>query len=324
MSKFIGRTVDVGIAKESVRGTAETAAAFWTPKLELSVDDTIEQAIDESSMGVIEDSPNAVVVGKSAEGEITGNILDKSFGLLLLATLGTDTVSGPSQSTVYTHTFSVAQSAQHQSLTIFQEDANQDYKYALGVATSLEIDIALKKYATYKWGFRSKAGATATLTPSYSAENHFLPQHGSLKIASAIAGLGAASVIPVRKVNLKISTNAEDDRKIGSTDPADILNKQFQVEFSIELVYNDETFKTQMNADTAQAMRIDLTNTDVTIGTSLNPQLTIDLAKAKFSKFTRNYSNDDIVTVTVEGKAHYSLTDTSMISIVLKNTQSSY
>ncbi|MER0170351.1 MAG: hypothetical protein DU489_07055 [Nitrosomonas sp.] len=323
MSKFIGRLADVGIAKESVRGTAETTASYWLPKQSMSYDDTIEQIVDESSVGVIEDSPNAVVIGKSGEGEIEGNIYDDSFGLLLLSALGSVSTSGPSQSTVYTHTFSTSQSAQHPALTIFLDDPNQDYKYALAMISQLDVDIALGQFAKFNAQFRSKVGATATLSPSYTVKNHFLPQHGSVKIASAVAGLGAASAIDVRSVKLSINKNIEDDRKLGSVDPADILNKQFSIEGSLELVFNAETFKTEMLADTAQAMRIRLTSS-VTIGSSLNPQITIDLAKCKFSNFKKNYGNNDIVTATVDFKAFYSMTDTKMISVELINETSSY
>ena len=324
MAKFIGRTVDVGITKEAVRGTAETAATYYLPKTDLTYDDEIEQIIDESSIGVIEDSTNASVVAKRATGEITGNILDKSFGLLLYAALGAKAVSGPSQTTVYTHTFTVAQSAQHQSLTVFVEDGNQDYKYALAVIDKLDFDVMIGQYAKYTVGFRSQKGATATLTPSYTAENHFLPQHASLKTATTVAGLGAASVIAIRSFKMSIAKNVEDDLKLGSVDQVDILNKQFAIEGSIELVFSDETFKTEMLADTLKAMRVRLTNTDVTIGSSLNPQLTIDLAKVKFNNFQRGYGNDEIATATVDFKAFYSLGDTSMVSMELINTATSY
>lgn len=324
MSKFIGRLADVGFAKEAVRGTAETAATYYLPKLSLSYDDEIMQVVDESSVGVIEDSPTAVVVGKLAAGEIEGNIYDKSIGLLLLNALGSVSTSGPSQTTVYTHTFSVGQDAQHDSLTLFVDDPNQDYKYALAMIESLGFDIAIAKFSTFTAAFRSKIGATATLTPSYTAENAFLPQHGTLKTATDLSGLGAASTIDIRSIKLNISKNIEDDRKLGSTDPSDILNKQIAVDGTIELIYDAQTFKTEMLADTQKAMRIRLSNTDVTIGSSLNPQLTIDLAKVKFGKFTRNYGNDDITTVTAEFKAFYSISDSKMITMELINTAVSY
>lgn len=324
MTKFIGRLADIGIAKETVRGTARASADFFLPKVSLSFDDGIEQAIDESSIGVIEDSPGAAVIAKFAEGEIEGNIYDKSFGLILLAALGQVATTGPAEVSVYTHAFSVLQSTQHPSLTLFLDDPNQDYTYALAVLETLDLDVMLGQYARYRAAFRSKAGAAATITPSYTTENHFLPQHGSLKIATNLAGLTAASAIDIRSVKLSISKNAEDDRKLGSLDAIDILNKQFAVEGSLELVFNDNTFKTDMLAGTQKAMRIRLTNTDVTIGTTLKPQLTLDLAKVRFSNFERVYANDDIVTATVDFKGFYSLTDTAMITAELINTQANY
>ena len=322
--KFIGRLADVGIAKEASRGTAESAASFWIKKLSLTLDDGVEQVIDESSVGVIEDAADAKVVGKYATGEIEGNIGDKSFGLILLSALGAVNTSGPAQTTVYTHAFSVAQSAQHPALTLFLDDPNQDYKYPLAVLDSLEIDATVGAFAKFMASFRSKVGETATLTPSYAAENTFLPQHITLKYADTKAGLGSGTAVDVRSVKLAISKNIEDDRKLGSINQVDILNKQFGVEGTIELVFDANTFKTFMLGDTAKAVRLELTNSDVTIGSSLNPKLTIDLAKAKFSSFEKTYGNNETVVATVNFKAFYSTTDSEMITVSLVNEQASY
>lgn len=324
MTKFIGRLSDVGIAKEGTRGTAASNATYFLPKVSLTLDDKIEQSVDESSVGVLEDSQGANIVAKMAEGEIEGNVYDKSIGLLLLNLLGSVGTTGPSQTTVYTHAFTVGQSSQHTSLTFFLDDPNQDYKYPLGMLNSLDLDFSLGQFARYTAGFRSKKGETATISPSYTIENHFLPQHISLKTASSLAGLDAASVIDVKSIKLSINANIEDDRRLGSVDQADILNKQISVEGSIELVFNTNDFKTEMLADTAEAMRIDLTNTDVTIGSSLNPKLTIDLAKVKYSNFEKSYSNDEITVATVSFKAFYSVSDSAMITATLVNTASSY
>ena len=71
------------------------------------------------------------------------------LGLLLLAALGQVSTTGPSESTVYSHAFSVLQSAQHPSLTLFLDDENQDYRYALGVLTGLDINVLLGAFATF-------------------------------------------------------------------------------------------------------------------------------------------------------------------------------
>lgn len=324
MTKFIGRLVDIGIAKETTRGTAETTASFYLPKMSLSIDDGIEQVIDESSVGVIEDSTDAQVVSDFSTWEIEGKIGDKSIGLILLGIFGTVSTTGGGETSTYLHTYSVDESAQHDSLTIFQDDPNQDYKYPLAMVDTWEFSAAIGEYCKVTIGGRSKIGSTATIAPSYVAETNFLPQHATLKYASSVAGLGAGTEVNIRTISLSGSKNVEDDRRLGSKSQTDILNKQFAVEGSVELVFDAETFKTQMLADTAQALRITLENTDVTIGSTLHPKLVFDLYKVKWSEFTRNYGNDDIVTATASFKAHYNITDSNMIRAYLTNAQASY
>lgn len=324
MTKFIGRISDIGIALETTRGTAEGTADFWLPKMSFTYDDTIEQVIDESSVGVIEDSTGASIVGKMAEGEFEGKIGDKSIGVLLAGVFGTYSTAGPTETTVYTHTFSVDESAQHDSATIMQDDPNQDYSYALSMVDSFGLDVSLGEFSKVTVGFKSLVGSTASHAPSYTAENNFLPQHGTLKYATTQAGLSGGTEVNIKSFQLNISKNVENDMKIGSTSPADILNKQFSVEGTVELVFNAETFKTQMLADTAQAIRIELENSDVTIGSTLSPKLTFDLYKVKWGSFSRNYGNNEVVTATANFKAFYSTTDSAMIKAILVNEQASY
>lgn len=322
MAKFIGRLVDIGIKKEAARGTAETTATFWIPKMTLSLDDKIEQVTDESTTGVLEDANDASVIYKYSEGELEAIIGDKSIGLFLLALFGSVVTTGPIDS-AYTHTFSVGQTAQHPSLTVFIDDENVDYRHALGMVSSFTLDVAYDKFCTYRVGLKTKVGASGANTPSYSAENKFLPQHCTVKIATTQAGLTAASAINIRRVILNVNKNLEDDRALGSTAPVDILNKQFQIDGELELVFNDETFKTQLLADTVQALRIKLTHTTL-IGSTSVPDLQIDLHSVKFSEFSRNYSNNDIVTASVKFKAFYKLADAKMVTPVLINATVSY
>lgn len=321
--KFIGRKADFGIAKEAVRGTAIAAATFYLPKSSISLDDEVEKFVDEASIGVVEDSVESVNVKKVAVGEFEGKIGDKSLGLLLLNMLGSVATTGPVDS-AFTHTFSVLQSAQKPSLTLFLDDDNQDYTYALGMLNEMTISVLLKSYAMVRASFRSKKGATATLTPSYSAENHFLPKHGIFKLASTQAGLTAAPGTNIRSINITLSNNLEDDDAIGSEDPVDILAKQFSVKGTVELVFDTESIKTLMMANTVQAMRVELNNSDVLIGITSTPKLTIDLHNVKFLNFRRNYENNGIVIVTAEFMGHYKLADSKAITIALINAQASY
>lgn len=323
MTKFLGRLANVGFTKEGTRGTPESSVTYWVPHVSLSLDDEIEQAVDDAAVGVIEDATEAEIVGKIAVGSVEGNIGVDSFGLILLSALGTVATSGPTDS-AYTHTFTVEQSAQHDSLTIFINEPNQDWQHGLGMITNLAINVVLGQYARFTAGFRAKAGVADTLSVSHSAETKFLPQHGEIKVAANQAGLGGASAQEMRSFNIEIEKNVEDDRKIGSVDPDDILNKEFMVSGSFEFVYDADTHKDTMLADTAQALRLSLTNTGVTIGASTNPSIQIDVYKCKFSNFRRNFENANIVTATVDFKGLYSLSDSKMLDIVLVNDVTSY
>ena len=328
MSYQIGRKFSIGIGKESVRGTA-VSASFWLPKMSISVDDKINVAIDDSSVGVIEDSQGQDIVGTYAEGSIEGRVNDTALGLLLLATLGTETsqAAHSGETIVYDHIFNVNESAQHPCLTFVASGPNEStgVAYALGMIDTFEFNMEIGKYAMYKVGFRANKNASVSASPSFSAtENVFLPQHGVVKFASALAGLAAASAITLRKVSMSIKKNIEDDMTIGSLAATDRPNKQFAIEGTVELVYQDRSYiDTIMLGDLQKAMRISAVNTAVTIGSAANPAIQFDLAKVKLTEVARKIENNGLVIQTLKYNAFYSMADAKMITATLVNTRSS-
>ncbi len=329
MGKGIGRCLQVGIAKEAARGVAESAATFYIPFSEVTLDEMEEFAVDEQSIGVIEDSVGQDKVKQWAEGPLTAPIGTDHFGLILLATLGAvSSVQNADVSTlVYDHTYSVLKSSQHQSLSLFLDDplGGQDYVHALGMIASLEIQYELGAYTQYIANLKAKRGETDTLTPSTTVENRFTSKHFVFKVAATKAGLDAGTEIKLKNLNLTIEKNLEDDDVLSDDEPIDFLNKQFTITGELEAIWQNETdFKDNFLAGTQQALRIQLLNTDVTIGTAANPELKIDLAKVIFTALSRPITINDIVTQTISFKAHYSITDTEMIEVVLTNLTVSY
>lgn len=320
MTKLIGRKFNVGIGKESSRGTA-VAATYWLPHTELTLDEKVTQAVDESVYGVIEDSTNAVVVAKFMEGEISGLVADTSFGLILLSLFGADAVATV-ETGVYDHTYTVGQTAQHQSLTIAVSEPNAtNLRFPLAVIDNVEISAEVGEYAMFKAAFRANIGSTDTNTVSYSAENVFKPQECNAYIATDLSGLGAASALPIKRVSVTISQNIEDDQVVGSVSPADRMNKQFVVEGTMELIYDSRTYiDTILLGDLAKAIRVKLVSGTL-IGAASYPTLTIDIAKAKLREVSKSIGNNDIVRQTVSFKGHYSIADTSMVTAVLRNTK---
>lgn len=321
MTKFIGPQFSIGIGKESVRATA-VAAAYWLPWSSLTVDDKIKAAMDETSIGVIEHGIGQEITMFTSECQLESNIDDSGFGLILMSTFGTDTV-GAVETGVKDHVFTVAQSAQHPSLSISVAGPNEStgLVYALGMMKTLDLNFELDKYATYKASLGANKNASQANTASFSAVNRFRPQDMTFGYATAYSGLNSPTAVGIKKFTISIKKNTEDDEVLGNTSPIDRLNKGFEVEGSFELYYTDRTMiDTIMMGDLQKALIFTVVNANVTIGAVSHPSLTIKLAKVKLTEVARKLSAKDITMQTIKFKAFYSMSDSLMLNMTLRNT----
>ncbi len=329
MSKGIGRLLTVGINRETSRGTAVGTPAFMIAFAELDVDEKDTRVIDEQSRGIVEGSVGESIVKQWMEGTIKAPIGDKHFPLILYATLGTlSSVTGTATGTPIYHTITVQQGAQHQSLTLLIDDplGGQDYVHALTVPTQLEIAYEREAFLSYTVQVRGKKGTAQAVTPATVSENRFLPQHVTFKYAATQSALDAATAIPIKSATLRINQNVQDDDVLGNIAPLDFLNKQFEIEGELEVIWQNESdFKTNSLTGTARAIRLDLVNTSAVIGTgSTNPSLRIDLHNVQFQPITRPIRLNDLVMQKVAFRAHYNTTDSKTITITATNAQSGY
>ena len=329
MSKGIGRLLQVGINRETSRGTATGTPAFMIAFAELDVEEKDTRVIDEQSRGIIESSVSESIVKQWMEGSIKAPIGDKHFPLVLYAVLGTlSTVVGTATGTPVTHTITVQEGAQHQSLTILLDDplGGQDYTHALTVISQLEIAYEREAFLSYTASIRGKKGVANSVTPATVSENRFLPQHVTFKYAATQSALDAATAIPIKSATLRINQNIQDDDVLGNIAPQDFLNKQFEIEGELEAIWQNESdFKTNSLTGTARAIRLDLINTSAVIGTgSTNPSLRIDLHNVQFQPLTRPIRLNDIVMQKLSFRAHYNTTDSKAVTITAVNAQTAY
>lgn len=325
MSNYIGRLVKIGIGKETARGTG-VAPTYWLPVTKADHADKAEYAVNEAGFGTIVDSVNAEVVKNHGEGGFSALLGDKHFGLILYALFGTlnSAAKAAPNASVYDHTFTLAESATHQSLTIGVSEGNGDYSFPLGMLNSLELKFETGKLLEYTAQFMSKKGASGTLTPALPNENIFRPQDFSFYLAANLSGLDAASAIPVKSFDLKVEKEVEDYDVLGSTEPAEIYNKQVKITGNVTLVFSAETYKAYYLAGTTKALRIKLADAGVTIGSGLNPTLVIDLAKVAFNDFSKDTALGNVVMQTISFKAMYSTGDSKVGQAVLTNLVTSY
>lgn len=325
MTKIIGRLCSVGLGKESSRGTA-VAPGKWIPWTKVDYNDEVNLLDNEASIARLEDTDDHALALIFGSATLASKIKDLNFGYLLLSLFGTDTPTARSapNAAVYDHVFTVAQTVQHQSLSVALKDANYDVVMANSVVDTLKISCKYGDYAMFEAGLTGKASASASNTVSIVAENDFFSKHLTFKMASTQSGLAAASAVKIREFSLEFGQKVMIEEVLGQNTPNDILNGSWGIKGSFTVVHNDTSYNALLVAGTKKALRFDFQNTDVTIGSSANPGLTIDLHSASIVSVKTKRDLNGLVEETIEFRARYSKTDSKMATVTLSNTISAY
>lgn len=275
MAKFIGRQQSVGIGRESTRGTI-VAPTIWLPKTNFNVEDTVVKARVAGSYGNIYGGDDALVASINAKGDLEFEAQDNALALILYSVFGG--LSSASFNSAYKHTLTIANSVQHQSLSLHMNDP-------IGAAASPTNTVAYPRAMIDEFELSSRQGDLVMCRASFlagghkdwtrqsatfSAQNKFTSKHVSIKIAADTSGLAAASKINVQELTLTIKKNTILENSLGTVQPVDILNRKIEISGKIVLTYADRTYRDYMVNGTKKAMRIAIVNSDVTIG-STNP-----------------------------------------------------
>lgn len=321
MAKVIGRTGAIGIAVEATQGTA-LAPTFFVPVQSYSFDDKVEYVKNDSAMGRIEEFNDADIIKEWSEGEYGGKIFIDSIGAELTALFGqSPTSTQRATSGVYDHAYELANNNDHKSLSVSYVDDVQDVRSPFAMVNTWSLEVAVDDYVKRTINLIGKKSASVTNSPAYTNEVEFIPSMVSLKLAANAAGLDGASAINVTSFNMEVAKNAEALYVLGSKEPEDIINKQFGVTGSIELYFENTTYRNYVFANTHRAVRIAMTDTTVDLGSGHNPELRFDLNEVVFSEFERGWDSNDPLKQTLNFEALVSVTDNKMISARLTNAQ---
>lgn len=327
VATIIGRQIELGIAKETVRGTAKTTADRWLKNVTANVIPKAKKVIDNATRGRFEDADQQRMVQSWYEGDIESIAHADVLGWFFLNLYGTDTPVAKSapNAIVYDHTFSVAQSPQHNSLTLFIKDGGVVQEViSNGMIDKFSLTATMEEYIRFKASFKGALGASNAASPSYSTEYDFIGRDITVKMASTSGGLGGATAIPVKTLDINWSQGLKDSYSFGQYTPTDIFNTMLQIDGKITLDFSDTTYRSLWQADTAQYIQITITGA-ATIGTSANPALVITLNKAQISDWTRNDGgNNDLVQQTFSFRGFFNATDGKASTVVLTNLVSAY
>ena len=321
--EILGRQIEAGFALETTRGTAKTTAQKWFRNVVANIIERSENSVDDSVMGVLEDSLGARVVKKFIEGDLQGIVHADAIGYLLKNLYGTSNSSVVSGS-VYDHIFTLQQNIQHNSLTIFAKDGSvQQQVFNGGMVKSLEINAVVDNYIRFTAGFLARSAASNAASPSYGAEYDFIGKDITVKMATSEAGLSGATPLSLKEVNINRDQGLIQDHVLGSYTPSDIFNGKMMVEGDLTLNFADTTLKDLYLGDNARYMEIKIQGS-ADIGSGNNPTITILLNKVQILDWSRDGGADDVVTQKVNFRAFYNRTDSQQSEVTLRNLTTSY
>jgi len=317
MTKAIGRLFNIGISKETTRGSNIAAPTFYVPKRAFTHADKVTKARSTLSYNSIigEGNQNPVAL-RWGEGSFETDLLSESFGLLLLSLLGTVSTAGPTDS-AYTHTFTLQEDNQHDSLSLWVDDPTAgDIVFTLAMINTLTIEIVPDDVVKVSVDFMSKASkGVSDLTASYSAEDKFLGRSLTFKIEDATGDLAAGNNVPIKSLTLRFIKNLVKDDVLGTVDPEDILNQQLQIEGEVELNLENRVYKDLMLSGSYKAIRIQLINDDEVVGVgATKPQFILDLSRVDFEAWEPDRPNDEISKQVITFKALWDITNGDVIN----------
>lgn len=329
MSYLLGENVNIGVGVESTRGTAVSPQAWIAGRTPSGIRPVVDKVLVAETKGTRIMSQGSEIVQRRVEGDLEFNLKNETIGWILKALMGTVTsATKGGETVVYTHEFAIElDNPQNPSLTLALSQPNfQDYKYNLVLPSSLEISTPIDDLATATVEFVGADEATATdYSPAYSADDYYFRNHDvTIKIATDVAGLGAAPEMKVKEFSLSVINNARTNQNLGELTPSDVLALMFEITGSMTLDYTNETYHDIYMAGNYRAMEISLVRSDITIGNASNPSITITLPKVSFEDLSQDRPIDDIVTSAIEFTAHYDSDEANAIIIDVVNELSDY
>jgi hypothetical protein len=324
MTKYSGRIVKVEIGLEPSRGggPANTANKFLLPKVTYSVKDRREKFKINASQGHIGENHGELPGDKWVEGDLEGDVRDRSFGIILAAFLGIPTQTTPDATQ---HTYTLTNDNAGQTCYLKVIDPNQTVLHRNVRITSLSINSKLGDKVMWKATFIGKASIPSSSSVAVISENLFSKNHFKVFLGADTDALDAASRLSIKEFNMTMERNGENDSSLGTAEPEDFLTKSMRITGDYLLNYEDQTFKNYYLANTERAMRVQMLNNDVTIGSSDNPEFLVDFVSVFHDDWDPDRSNDEIVKQKQNFECHLDeVNGRFWDDMYLVNTQSDY
>jgi hypothetical protein len=323
MAVAIGVLRACGIAKESPAGTLNATPDVYLPFIPPDGFSPAITLLESKGIRKLADQVYKVTQGPA---EIKGAKLvvelePENCGQILMAAFGTDTKTGPTSTTVYTHTFTRIQSPLLPQYSFWFDRGNSKYHQFYGCMLSkLDIDVKAKDFVKLdqEWVGLGYDDTGTTKTVSYSALK-------PLRFNDVTVSVAGSGNLNYENLKITIDNQVKADHGIsGSLYPAKIYSEGLLVTLTADFFFDDTTEYAKYLAGTSSAFIITMTSTETVTGASGNAKysLTINLPVVNYQSAPL-VTPSGIVKIPFVGRAVYDTATTKTINAVLLNSVSS-
>lgn len=322
-----GENIVLGVGVESVRGTKVAPQEFVRLREPADINKMVEKATIAETKQTGVSSQDAVITKQEVGGTLTPNLRFETIGFFLKSLLGgVSTSVEAGETVVYRHTFTLDPSVLQPTLTLAYARGGFTHKSIAGaIVNQLGLTFPLDDVINGTIGIMGRDEVSeSNYTPSFPSTDHLAPhQMATIKMANNVAGLSGASAICVTGSEINMNRNSRGKQCLSSVTPVDFFAKLLETSGKFNWDKNDDTYKDLAEANTPQAMQIDVVNTAQSIGVGSNPTLSIILPKVTL-QIQESRPLDDVVTEEVSFMVHYDDTEAKSITIDLVNERADY
>lgn len=298
----------LGLAKESSFGTAVNPT-YYVPFSDVKPEDVIDAIKDQGIRGAMALTYNVIQGVKHSTMDVGGEVYPDNFGLMLLAIMGKDTVTG---SGTYTHDFQLSRTAQPPSLTHSYYDGTNVRQFSGHIAE--ELDIKWASNAALEFNLKTQGKSSTILGSSLTPSPTVVLPFSGWQFSATLGGVANLNMVGFdialkRKLYVQHAAN-------NSQDPSAVIAGGLEVTGKATFDKADDTELNVFLDNTQPSLVI------TGIQASTGAQIIINMGKCAFLK--DQISGKEVVQGDVEYEAIDNENNLGPVAISLLNSVASY
>lgn len=320
MSLAVGRLGWLGVALEPSYGTP-TSPTDYIPFTANTLEGQVKNDEITSAYGIREKVFSSVATQQFSKGDVTLNLDPKFSGYFLVGALGQPQVTALGGG-VFQHVMTRTNSNSPYSLSLISNRSTDQVLFPGSVVDQVQIDVK-DSFASLKASLIGQFPVTSTSgTPTTASGTNFTYKNTTFAFGATVAAAQAAANLKLSDLSLTIKNNAEAVFRHGSAVPASVNSKDFQVEASFTLFFENTVDRNAFYTSAKQAANMTFTGAPLPGG--FNEKISFNFYQCRLDTFALETGIDNFFAEKVKVVAEYDNANAKSVDCTVINQKALY